>query len=353
MKIAIIGSAVYLAPNTPGKIIAPVKLMYDLAGFLQDMGHEAVYFGQVADTDSLISNNLGFRSFYNEWANLPFTFINAYDSLFASKVYNHAKAENYDIIHAHHLYRTAPIAIGYDIPTLITHHDSTNSTNYANFYREVKSDNIKMVALSQNSTEILPDIDWFSVVPNGVKVEEFPFEQPEDYVTWIGRIAPSKGVHHAIKIAKDLGIKIKIAGPAGPFVDLTESNYFEEQVKPLIDGNNVEYLGVLSQADSYKLLSKAKCFIFPSDGTESCPMTVIESMSCGTPIIATRNGPLKEMIVDGVNGFSFENVADMKKGVERIGEINRQTVRQYAEDHFSIRVMGKSYEDLYKKILEK
>ncbi len=356
MKIAIFGSSIYQSPETEGKIYAPLKIQFDLATELSRRGHDVHFFGH-ADTSlaPFKVHTLEMPETWRETLSVKKPYQGGIETLFRAAVYAEIRAQNFEILQDHNLYWSLPHSLSSQVPTVVTIHDSTSLPEYAKTYQEyvrLGGNRCRIAAVSDSMAGKLDGVSDVAIARNGIDVDALPFqEKPGDYLVWIGRVAPSKGLHHAIAVAREVGIPLKFAGPTGPFKTLEAEGYYEQQIKPYIDGKNIEYLGILAQQDAYKLLAEAYAYVFPSDGTEGMPMTVIESMATGTPVIATRKGPLPEMVRDGVNGFLYEEFDQLSAGIARVPSIDRAACREFAKTHFSLQAMTDSYEEIYKKFL--
>jgi len=357
MKIAVLGSALYQSPVTPGKIYAPLKIQYELAMALQRRGHTVTFFGQADEetTAPFPIERLGFPAIWKKTLSFKKPFQAGFETLFRTAAYKEALQAGFDIIQDHNLYWSLPESFNAGIQVVVTIHDSTSLDDYARTYsqyRQLGGKGSHIAAVSQHMAKQLGSVGDVAVARNGVNIRKIPFNgTPGSYLVWIGRVAPSKGLHHAIEVAKKVGLPLKFAGPTGPFKTLEAEDYYEREIKPHIDGAQVEYMGVLSQEEAYQLFAGAYAYIFPSNGMEGMPMTVLESMAAGTPVLATRKGPLPELVRDGVNGFLYDDYNDLWEGVARIREIDRHACRRYAEQHFSLEAMAQGYEALYWSLL--
>jgi len=187
-------------------------------------------------------------------------------------------------------------------------------------------------------------------VYNGVPVDRFDFEPtvPDDApLVFLGRIAPIKGTHHAITVAKKSGRDLVIAGnvPDKP----QEQTYFKEQVEPYIDGEQIRYVGPVDDVEKNELLGRAAAFLMPIEWEEPFGIVMAEALACGTPVIGTRRGSVPEVVTHGETGFVCDTVEDMVKAVARINELNREACRRRCEKHFSARAIVDGYEDLYRR----
>ena len=183
-------------------------------------------------------------------------------------------------------------------------------------------------------------------IHHGICIADYPLRpSKQQYLSFIGRLAPVKGPHLAIAVAKETGIPLKIAGEVQPLF----KSYFETEVKPHIDGKFIEYVGEADLEAKNELLGNSLAMLFPIQWTEPFGLVMIEAMACGTPVIALEGGSVPEVVQDGISGYVCENVDHM---VERIRNLSLKPtlIRKYAEENFSVEVMTKKYLRLYKSL---
>jgi glycosyltransferase involved in cell wall biosynthesis len=171
-------------------------------------------------------------------------------------------------------------------------------------------------------------------------------EKKQEYLSFLGRIAPSKGTHLAIEIAKKAGIPLKIAGEVQP----SYKNYWDTVVKPQIDGKFIEYLGDVGMEDKVELLGNSLAMLFPVQWDEPFGLVMIEAMACGTPVLALPKGSVNEVVKEGVSGHVRETAAELVECVKNL-KIAPRIIRNYVEKHFSVERMTKDYIELYTEIL--
>jgi len=255
--------------------------------------------------------------------------------------------ENFDIIHDHCEFYTAPYSKFLKPPIITTlHHPLTEETTI--LYK--KFPNINYIAISKNQRKQGPGINIVKTIYHGLPLEKYPFEKnPEDYLLWLSRIGPDKGIAEAIDIAKLSGEKLIISGNILPqFAD-----YFEFRIKPLIDGKKIKFLGASDFEKKIELFKNAKAFLFPIKRVEPFGLVVIEAMACGAPVIAFKEGSLPELIENGKTGFLVNSIEEACQALKKINSISREYCRKYVEKNFNLKRMVNRYEKLYKKILKK
>jgi glycosyltransferase involved in cell wall biosynthesis len=172
-------------------------------------------------------------------------------------------------------------------------------------------------------------------------------ENKQQYLSFIGRIAPIKGTHLAIEVAHRTGIPLKIAGEVQP----TFREYFESKIRPKIDGKLVEYIGPADLQAKNELLGNSMAMLFPIQWNEPFGLVMVEAMACGTPVIALPGGSVPEVVVEGVSGHVCRSIREMTRCIRDL-HIKPADVRRYVEENFSVEVMLRKYIDLYQEILQ-
>jgi glycosyltransferase involved in cell wall biosynthesis len=161
---------------------------------------------------------------------------------------------------------------------------------------------------------------------------------------FLGRIERVKGCHTAIKVALETGNKLFIGGNISPLED--EKKYFVEEIKPFIDGTQIVFLGPLNDEEKNTYLGQAKALLFPIEWDEPFGMVMVESMACGTPVIAFGHGSVPEVVQDKITGFISNSYLDMIGCSKRIKSISRLNCRKYAQDRFDIDKIASNYINL-------
>lgn len=162
---------------------------------------------------------------------------------------------------------------------------------------------------------------------------------------FLGRLDKIKGVHTAIKVAKNTGHRLLIAGN----ISHTPDNlaYYKTEIEPQIDGEQIRYIGPLNDAEKNTWLRQAKALLFPIEWDEPFGMVMTEAMACGTPVIAFKRGSVPEVVENGVTGFIVENAAEMERGVKDINVIDRSLCRNTAMARFDVKVIAQHYLNLF------
>lgn len=231
-----------------------------------------------------------------------------------------------------------------DLPFVYTiHHPSDGSlSRYYAFYP-----GISYVTISrfQQEREKLPRI---RTIHHGLDLSRYRLtEKKERYLSFIGRIAPVKGVHIAIEVAQRSGIPLKIAGEIQPMF----RDYYENRIKPHVDGKFIEYIGTANLAEKNELLGNSLGMLFPIQWNEPFGLVTIEAMACGTPVLAMPGGSVPEIVKDGVSGFVCPSVDDMVRHAGELERFQPAAVRDYVQQNFSLDRMVRQYAELYEEIL--
>ena len=173
-------------------------------------------------------------------------------------------------------------------------------------------------------------------------------EEGGDYLAFLGRMSPEKGVDRAIGIARETGLPLKIAGKIYP----EERTYFENTIEPLLRaaGPLVEFVGELGQREKNEFLGKAKALLFPIDWPEPFGLVMIEALACGTPVIAWRRGSVPEVLADGKTGYIVESVPEAVNAVGRLDQLNRCECRRVFEDCFTDKRTARDYLSVYGRL---
>jgi glycosyltransferase involved in cell wall biosynthesis len=175
-----------------------------------------------------------------------------------------------------------------------------------------------------------------------------PQETTPSYFAFLGRIAPEKRVDIAIRAAEHSGVRLKIAAK----VDRADRDYYEEEIRPLLNSPYVEYIGEIGDGEKSDFLSGAIALLVPIDWPEPFGLVIIEAMACGTPVIAFNRGSVPELVEDGLTGFIVEDEVGMIGAVDRLAHLSRRTIRRRFEERFTARRMALDYLAVYRSLME-
>jgi glycosyltransferase involved in cell wall biosynthesis len=254
--------------------------------------------------------------------------------------------EDFDVIHCHTDYLSLPLAERVDVPSLITLHGRLDIPELVPLYLE--HPRIPLVSISDAQRKPMPRVNWLATVHHGLPESLYTYEgHPQDYLLFLGRISPEKRLDRAIRVAQRAGVRLVVAAK----IDRVDVEYFEREIKPMIDRPGIEFVGEVGDRDKDRLLGNAVALMFPIDWPEPFGLVVIEALACGTPVIAWPRGSIPELLRDGETGLIVENEDDMLDAVRRIRQIDRRRCRREFEERFTAAVMAERYATLYRQLV--
>lgn len=257
-----------------------------------------------------------------------------------------AEKENFDIVHFHIDYLHFPLSRCHGIVNVTTLHGRLDMSDLLPLYR-IFSD-MPVISISAAQREPLPFINWQGTVYHGLPEKQFRFhEKSEDYLVFLGRVSPEKGLDEAIEIAKRAGKKLKVAAK----VDRADVDYFEKTIRSQLNDPRIEFLGEVGYPHKGELLGNAAALVFPINWPEPFGLVMIEAMACGTPVIAYPCGSVPEVLQDGITGFVVTDAEAAAKAVARIPEIDRAGCRRVFEERFSAQRMTNDYLAIYQRLI--
>ena len=254
----------------------------------------------------------------------------------------HDAARSVDVLHLNDIVGV-PFTMFVDVPTVLTIHHPHEPVLSEQYARYPEIDYVTIARwLAQR--EPMPRLH---VVHHGIPVGDYTFsDEKDDYVAFLGRMAPCKGPHLAIEAARLAGVRLKLAGEIQPVFH----EYWEQQVLPQIDGDAIEYVGEADRAIKNRLLSRARALLFPIQWEEPFGLIMIEAMACGTPVLALAGGSVEEVVRDGVNGWICRDVADMAGRIAAL-RVPPAACRDFVVRHFSSVAMADRYLEVYGEML--
>jgi glycosyltransferase involved in cell wall biosynthesis len=258
------------------------------------------------------------------------------------------QASEFDLIHSHLEWASLLLARVSPVPVVSTFHGRLDLPWAADALTDPPRG---LVAISANQASTHPDVPW-TVIHNGLTLTDAPFERRRgEAMCFVGRVAPEKGIVEALEIAKIAGRPLRIAAKVAPIGP--ERSYFEAVFEPALKaaGSNVEFLGELSQRDRDDLFAESFVSLMPGAWPEPFGLVAIESLACGTPVIARRIGALPEILRDGVDGFFGDDVTQLAYKVEGAADLDRAEIRASVLERFSAQRMTDGYEALYGRML--
>ena len=231
-----------------------------------------------------------------------------------------------------------------DRPFVLTLH-GPHEDYLSEYYRRYPEVQYVCISDAQCRQESLPHL---RTIHHGIDLSLYRMvENKQQYLSFIGRIAPIKGTHIAIEVAHRTGIPLKIAGEVQPVF----REYFEKKIRPKIDGKLVEYIGPANLQAKNELLGNSMAMLFPIQWSEPFGLVMLEAMACGTPVLALPGGSVPEVVVEGVSGHICRSTREMTRCIRDL-KMKPADVRRYVEENFSVDVMVRRYVSLYQETLQ-
>ncbi len=308
---------------------------------LVNLGHEVVLY---ASGDSLTSAQL--RAGCGCALRLDKTSADPHaDHVYLAERVFQESAE-FDVIHSHIDYLAFPLLRRLRTPHLSTLHGRLDIPNLRNLFLEFRDEPVISISNCQRSP--LPWAAWQATVYHGLPENLYRFHpDPGKYLAFLGRVSPEKGLAHAIEIARQAGIPLKIAAK----VDKPDREYFETAIRPLLDRGNVEFLGEIGDGEKDQFLGNALALLFPIDWPEPFGLVMIEALACGTPVLAWARGSVPEIIEHGRTGLLSKNLDETVQVVKEIGRLKREECRRAFEQRFTATRMASDYAHLYERLI--
>lgn len=255
------------------------------------------------------------------------------------------RASEFDLLHFHLDYYPFSLFSRLKTPFVTTLHGRLDLPEHQPLFRTFAS--APVVSISNAQRNPAPYARWVGTVHHGVPESLLTAsEAPGSYLAFLGRISPEKGLPIAIRVAQKCGLPLKIAAK----VDKVDVDYFAAEVKPLLKGPGIEYIGEISDKEKSAFLGGAIGLLTLIEWPEPFGLVVIESLACGTPVIAFRRGAAPEIIEDGVTGFIVDDESEAVAAVGRLKEIPRARVRRRFEERFTSKRMAEDYVAIYRTL---
>ena len=265
-----------------------------------------------------------------------------WECLHISELFEHA--EDFDVIHNNFDFLPLTYTGLVSTPVVTTIH-GFSSPGILPVYKKY---NGKVFYVSISDADRSPDLDYIKTIYHGIDLNQFDFQsEPDDYLLFFGRIHHDKGAREAIEIARACNKKLLLAGI------IQDEAYYHQHVEPHLDNDHIVYVGSADPVQRNRLLGKASALLHPINFNEPFGLSVIESMACGTPVIAFNRGSMPELIEDGKNGFLVKTQDEAIDAVAKIKDIDRACCRRHVEQYFTIDRMVEEYIQVYETVLEK
>ncbi len=253
------------------------------------------------------------------------------------------RASEFDVIHNSFDFLPLSYAALVSTPMITTIH-GFSSERILPVYQKYNH-HTAYVAVSDSDRH--PTLDYVATIHHGIDMAAFaPRREPRHYLLFFGRVHPDKGTARAIEVARRAGLPLIIAGI------VQDQAYFEEQVKPYIDGKRIRFVGAVGPEERAALLGGARALLHLIEFDEPFGYSVIEAMACGTPVVAHRRGSMLELVQNGANGFLVDSIDDAVEAVRLARDLDPGRVRATVEQPFSVQRMVHDYTRVYRRVIE-
>jgi len=341
MKIAQVAPLVESVP--PRLYGGSERIVSYLADELVRLGHDVTLF---ASGDSITKANLvsctpkALRLDANVRDPIP------YYMLMLDRV--RAAADDFDILHFHIDQFHFPLFRHRAERTVTTLHGRQDLPDLKPLY--IGFSDMPLVSISDAQRRPVMNANFVATIHHGIpkNLHRPTFKPHGGYVAFIGRISPEKRVDRTIKLARTLGIPLKIAAK----VDKVDEVYFREVIEPLLDQPGVEFIGEIDEHSKAEFLGEALALLFLIDWPEPFGLAMIEAMACGTPVLAFRHGSVPEVIEEGVTGMIVDSMEEAIRKLPHVIALDRRTVRRRFEERFTATRMAKEYVQTYRALLK-
>ncbi len=209
---------------------------------------------------------------------------------------------------------------------------------------EAYDDRVAYVSISDSDRA--PSLTYEATIHHGIPIDQFPFDpRGSDDLLFFGRIHPDKGAGEAIRAARAAGRRLILCGL------VQDQEYYEREVAPFVDGDRVDYRGVIGGPDRVQVLGQARGLLHLIGFDEPFGLSVIEAMACGTPVIAYNRGSMPELIDHGVSGYLVDTFDEAVAAIGRLDDIDRRACREAVAKRFTVERMADDYLALYRRLL--
>ncbi len=256
-------------------------------------------------------------------------------------------SEQFDLIHSHLDFMAFPLTRRCRTPILSTMHGRLDLPELQPVFREFAE--VPIVSISEAQRSPVAWGNWKGTVYHGLPRTLYSYHPwSGNYLAFLGRMAPEKRPDHAIEVAKRVGMPLRIAAKVDPL----DRDYFRDVIEPLLDHPLIEYVGEITDAEKYDFLGNAAALLCPYDWPEPFGLVLIESLACGTPVLAYRRGSIPEIIEDGVTGFICDDLAHMASVVDQVPRLDRRQCRQSFDERFTVERMVHDYVAIYEQMID-
>ena len=260
------------------------------------------------------------------------------------------RAADFDLIHFHIDYLHFPLTRSQGWTTLTTYHGRLDIPDLVPLFAEFPE--LPAASISDEQRRPLPNINWEATVYHGIPEDLLHFSpRPDGYLAFLGRVSPEKGIDRAIDLARFLDLPLKVAAKVGE----EDREYYESRACSRLNQPGIDFLGEIGDIEKQQLLGGASALLFPIEWPEPFGMVMIESMACGTPVVAHDLGSVSEVVADGVTGVVIDrttSIPEAAEAVRRAMSLDRWQVRREFERRFTAQRMAADYEQVYERLVQ-
>ncbi len=352
MKIATMVRGFLPSPAPTDVAYSPIGVAISIAEGLAAKGHSVTFFGpegtnlkteiETLCVRPLVKNDQDFNELLSTMDLFQHYVPSLYDQYMVKAMFERAAKGEFDVL----LFNHPESAMGYaslypTVSVVYILHDYLDEKRKQTIEMH-QSPNQHFVSISDSQRRDAPDLPYAATIYNGIDIDLFSYcDKAEDYLLYAGRIVPDKGVREAVQVAIRTNKRLLIIG----HLPTTSQWYFDEHIKPYLS-DKILYLGLIDKIQLAKYYQKALALLMPIQWEEPFGLSMIEAMSCGTPVIAFRRGSVPEVVKDGKTGFIVDSTATMVEAIEKIETINRKDCRTHVEQNFTLEHMVSGYEQV-------
>jgi len=331
-----------MLPVPPPTYAGTERVVAALGDELVERGHDVTLF---ASGDSRFPGRLVPTPQQSLWSSGYQGDVSSFINVTLARVW--ADVEQFDVVHSHVETLGFLFARHSPVPVLTTLHGRLDVAGIPELLEEFTD--IPLVAISESQRRWSPDANWVATIHHGLPLEQMPFSPtPGDYLAFVGRVTPEKGVADCIEVARSAGMTLRMAAKV---YDEHEKEHFAEVVEPAIRDGTVEFLGELGPPERDALYAGAAATLMLGAWPEPFGLVAIESMATGTPVIARRAGALTETIDHGETGFLVDDEIEAELAIRFARELDRENVRKRVVTRFSPQRMADEYETVYRGLI--
>ena len=330
------------------------RIVHSLTEGLVEAGHEVTLFACGTSKTSAKLVSVYPRPLFRDgvaWTNIMYPLLNITEAF--------DQEREFDIIHVHlnksSDYISLPLSRPIKEKVVFTLHFPYPTTQGRQDRAAVlqKYKDLNFISISNAQRKGGENLNWVETVYNGIRLEDYSFNpHSKDYFLWLGKLNPDKGTKEAIQAARRADVKLMVAGKIDK-LEGPDLKYYEEEVKPLIDGKQIIFVEELNREAKNKVYGEARALLNPILWNEPFGLVMAEALATGTPVVAFRNGAAPEIVEDGKTGYIVDDVDGMVERIREIDKIDRSLCRQHLEEKFTDDKMIERYIEVYKKIRSK